>query len=71
MLKTEVDILVKADHPNVVKLYKVHETDTVLYLVLEVRGARTPSARMHHARPPAVCAHLRRARASPADSGWR
>ena len=48
MLKTEVDILVKADHPNVVKLYKVHETDTVLYLVLEVRGPSAPTSAHAH-----------------------
>jgi len=36
MLKTEVDIMTKTEHPNVVKLFKVHETTTVLYLVMEL-----------------------------------
>jgi len=36
MLATEVNILTKADHPNVVKLHKVHDTETTLYLVLEL-----------------------------------
>uniref|UniRef100_A0A6S9XZE7 Protein kinase domain-containing protein n=1 Tax=Chrysotila carterae TaxID=13221 RepID=A0A6S9XZE7_CHRCT len=36
MLKTEVDILTKADHPNVVKLYKVLDTPNILYLVMEL-----------------------------------
>jgi calcium/calmodulin-dependent protein kinase I len=36
MLKTEVDIMTRTDHPNVVKLHKVHETPTVLYLVMEI-----------------------------------
>jgi len=36
MLKAEVDILTKADHPNVVKLYKVLDTPTILYLVMEL-----------------------------------
>jgi len=36
MLKTEVDIMTRTEHPNVVRLYKVHETQTVLYLVMEL-----------------------------------
>jgi calcium/calmodulin-dependent protein kinase I len=36
MLKTEVDIMTRTEHPNVVKLHKVHETPTVLYLVMEI-----------------------------------
>jgi len=36
MLKTEVDILTKADHPNVVRLYKVLDTPNILYLVMEL-----------------------------------
>jgi len=36
MLKAEVDILTKADHPNVVKLYKVHDTPGTLFLVMEL-----------------------------------
>jgi len=36
MLKAEVDILTKCDHPNVVKMYACYETDKILYLVLEL-----------------------------------
>lgn len=36
MLKAEVDILTKCDHPNVVKMYAVYETDTHLFLCLEL-----------------------------------
>jgi len=36
MLKAEVDILTKCDHPNVVKMHACYETDTILYLVLEL-----------------------------------
>jgi len=36
MLKAEVDILTKADHPNVVRLYKVIDTEKTLYLVMEL-----------------------------------
>ena len=36
MLKAEVDILTKCDHPNIVKMYKCYETDKILYLVLEL-----------------------------------
>merc|ERR1719217_590880 len=36
MLKAEVDILTKCDHPNIVKMYKCFETETILYLVLEL-----------------------------------
>ena len=36
MLKAEVDILMKCDHPNIVKMHKCYETDTILYLVLEL-----------------------------------
>ena len=39
MLKAEVDILLKCDHPNIVKMYKCYETDTILYLVLELLTA--------------------------------
>ena len=42
MALREVKSLRKLNHPNVVKLYKVHETDTVLYLVLEVRSRAPP-----------------------------
>jgi len=35
MLKAEVDILTKCDHPNIVRLYKVVDTEKVLYLVME------------------------------------
>jgi calcium/calmodulin-dependent protein kinase I len=36
MLKAEVDILTKCDHPNIVKMHKCYETDKILYLVLEL-----------------------------------
>ena len=36
MLKAEVDILQKCDHPNVVKMHACYETDKILYLVLEL-----------------------------------
>mmetsp|Transcript_39479 Transcript_39479/g.65459 ORF Transcript_39479/g.65459 Transcript_39479/m.65459 type:complete len:449 (+) Transcript_39479:119-1465(+) len=36
MLKAEVDILTKCDHPNVVQLYKVIDTPQILYLVMEL-----------------------------------
>ena len=36
MLKAEVDILMRCDHPNVVKMYKCYETEKILYLVLEL-----------------------------------
>jgi len=36
MLKAEVDILMKCDHPNIVKMYKCYETDKIHYLVLEL-----------------------------------
>jgi len=36
MLKAEVDILTKCNHPNVVKMHKCFETEKILYLVLEL-----------------------------------
>ncbi|KAG8463265.1 hypothetical protein KFE25_011262 [Diacronema lutheri] len=36
MLKAEVDIMTKLDHPNVVRLHKVVDTETKLYLVMEL-----------------------------------
>jgi len=36
MLKAEVDILTKCDHPNIVKMHKCYETEKILYLVLEL-----------------------------------
>jgi len=36
MLKAEVDIMTKLDHPNVVSLYRVVDTETKLYLVMEL-----------------------------------
>jgi len=36
MLKAEVDILTKCDHPNVVKMHACYETEKILYLVLEL-----------------------------------
>jgi len=36
MLKAEVDIMTKLNHPNVVRLHKVVDTETKLYLVMEL-----------------------------------
>jgi len=36
MLKAEVDILTRCDHPNVVKMHACYETEKILYLVLEL-----------------------------------
>lgn len=33
---TEVQLLKKMDHPNIIKLYEVYETDKTIYLVTEV-----------------------------------
>ena len=33
--KREIDILIKTDHPNIIKLYEVFESDNSLYLVME------------------------------------
>lgn len=35
-LKKEIDILRDMDHPNLIKLYEVHETDNSIYLVMEL-----------------------------------
>lgn len=35
-LQSEVDILSRIDHPNVVKLVEIFDTDECLYLVLEI-----------------------------------
>lgn len=34
-LENEVDILMKADHPNIVKLFAIYEDDSSFYMVLE------------------------------------
>lgn len=36
MLKSEVDIMRSIDHPNVVKLYEVYESQTKIYLVMDL-----------------------------------
>eukprot|EP01124_Arcella_intermedia_P015955 TRINITY_DN224_c0_g1_i3.p1 TRINITY_DN224_c0_g1~~TRINITY_DN224_c0_g1_i3.p1 ORF type:complete len:340 (+),score=91.13 TRINITY_DN224_c0_g1_i3:37-1056(+) len=36
MLKNEVQILKKMEHPYIIKLYDIFETDTTLYLVMEL-----------------------------------
>jgi len=36
MLKNEVEILKKLEHPNIIKLYDIFETETELYLVMEL-----------------------------------
>ena len=33
--RREIDILIKTDHPNIIKLYEVFESDNSLYLVME------------------------------------
>lgn len=33
---TEVQLLKKLDHPNIIKLYEVYETEKTIYLVTEV-----------------------------------
>jgi len=34
--KTEIDIMIKLDHPNVIKLYETYEDTKYLYLVMEL-----------------------------------
>ena len=36
MFATEVSLLKKLDHPNIIKLYEVYETEKTIYLVTEV-----------------------------------
>lgn len=36
MFATEVQLLRKLDHPNIIKLYEVYETERTIYLVTEV-----------------------------------
>jgi serine/threonine protein kinase len=35
-LQTEIDILKKVDHPNVIKLHEVQQTKDRLYLIMEL-----------------------------------
>lgn len=36
MIETEVQILQRLDHPNIVKLYEKYEFDGKIYLVMEL-----------------------------------
>ena len=36
MLINEINILRELDHPNIIKLYEVYETENTIYLVLEL-----------------------------------
>jgi calcium/calmodulin-dependent protein kinase I len=36
MIDTEVRILQRMDHPNIVKLYEKHQFDNKIYLVMEL-----------------------------------
>lgn len=36
MLRNEVEILSKVDHPNIIALYDIFETPEFLYLVMEL-----------------------------------
>ncbi len=36
MFATEVQLLKKLDHPNIIKLYEIYETEKTIYLVTEV-----------------------------------
>jgi calcium/calmodulin-dependent protein kinase I len=36
MIETEVQILTKIDHPNIVKLYEKYEFEGKIYLVMEL-----------------------------------
>ena len=35
-LMSEIDILIKLDHPNIIKLYEIYETDKYIYLIMEL-----------------------------------
>ena len=35
-LKSEIQILIKLDHPNIIKLYEIYENDNYIYLVMEL-----------------------------------
>jgi len=36
MLRAEAEILKEMDHPNIVKLHNVQETETYIYIVMEL-----------------------------------
>ena len=36
MFATEVQLLRKLDHPNIIKLFEIYETEKTIYLVTEV-----------------------------------
>ena len=35
-LKNEIDILSQVDHPNVVKMFEIFDTDSTIYIVMEL-----------------------------------
>ena len=35
-LMREVNLMIKLDHPNIIKLYEVYETDKSIYLIMEL-----------------------------------
>ena len=35
-LKREISIMIQLDHPNIIKLYEYYETETFIYLIMEL-----------------------------------